>query len=74
MCVQPILPATVPVKKIKGAGRQRYVVTLGVKGPLVRIVKVKSYHPIKGLFTPNETCGESEKEQRTIKQDQTINY
>ena len=25
MCMQPILPVTLPVKKIKGAARQRYV-------------------------------------------------
>ena len=30
MAMQPILPVTVPVKKIKGAARQRYVVTFGV--------------------------------------------
>ena len=36
MGMQPILPVTVPIKKIKGATRQRYVVTLGVNRPLSR--------------------------------------
>ena len=30
MGMQPVLPVTVPVKKIKGAARQRYVVTLAL--------------------------------------------
>ena len=30
MGMQPIIPVTVPVKKIKGAARQRNVVTLSV--------------------------------------------
>ena len=33
MGMQPILPVIVSVKKIKGAARQRYVVTLGVDEP-----------------------------------------
>ena len=32
--MHPILPITVPVKKIKGAARQCYVVTLSVNRPL----------------------------------------
>ena len=31
MGMQPILPVTVPVKKIKGAPCQRYIVMFGVK-------------------------------------------
>ena len=34
MGMQPILPITVPVRKIKGVTRQRNVVTLGVNRPL----------------------------------------
>ena len=33
MDTQPILPVTVSVKNIKGAARQRNVVTLGVNEP-----------------------------------------
>ena len=34
MGLQPILPVRVSIKKIKGATRQRNVVTLGVDEPL----------------------------------------
>ena len=44
--MQPNLPVTVPVKKIKGATRQHNVVTLGVNRPL----KCENVHH-KGLFT-----------------------
>ena len=45
MGMQPILNAIMPVKKIKGAARQRNVVTVGVDEPLKRgnILSYRTY-------------------------------
>ena len=47
--MQPILPATVPVKKIKGAARQSNVGTIGVNRPY-------------GVFTLSDTENETDTE------------
>ena len=51
MGVQPILSVTVSVKKIKGAARQRNVVTLGVDEPSNLGQNIKLNHP-RAIFQP----------------------
>ena len=44
MGMQPILPVTVSIKKIKGSSRQRNVVTVGVHEPLHWKAMYGQYH------------------------------